>query len=115
MEIEHLQRKEENDTTSSMLQNKVEIARQIQTERFRNTEYRFNSDIQAKDMDEFCYLGKVERLCIQKMYQSLNLSARSYHRIIKVARTIADLEESKEIQEKHLLEAGLYRPGEVLA
>ncbi len=115
VEIEHLQRKEENDTTSSMLQNKVEIARQIQTERFRNTEYRFNSDIQAKDMDEFCYLGKVERLCIQKMYQSLNLSARSYHRIIKVARTIADLEESKEIQEKHLLEAGLYRPGEVLA
>lgn len=115
VEIEHLQRKEENDTTSSMLQNKVEIARQIQTERFRNTEYRFNSDIQAKDMDEFCYLGKAERLCIQKMYQSLNLSARSYHRIIKVARTIADLEESKEIQEKHLLEAGLYRPGEVLA
>ena len=115
VEIEHLQRKEGNDTTSSMLQNKVEIARQIQTERFRNTEYRFNSDIQAKDMDEFCYLGKAERLCIQKMYQSLNLSARSYHRIIKVARTIADLEESKEIQEKHLLEAGLYRPGEVLA
>lgn len=115
VEIEHLQRKEGNDTTSSMLQNKVEIARQIQTERFRNTEYRFNSDIQAKDMDEFCYLGKAERLCMQKMYQSLNLSARSYHRIIKVARTIADLEESKEIQEKHLLEAGLYRPGEVLA
>lgn len=114
VEIGHLQRREEMVTTSSMLQNKVEIARQIQAERFRNTEYRFNSDIQAKDMDEFCYLGKAESACIQKMYQSLNLSARSYHRIIKVARTIADLEESKEIQEKHLLEAGMYRPGEVL-
>lgn len=114
VEIGHLQRREEQVTTSCMLQNKVEVARQIQAERFQNTEYRFNRDIQAKDMDEFCYLGKTERECIQKMYQSLGLSARSYHRIIKVARTIADLDESKMIQEKHLLEAGMYRPGEVL-
>ena len=114
VEIGHLQRREEKVTTSKMLQNKVEVARQIQAERFQNTEYRFNCDIQAKDMDEFCYLGKAERECIQKMYQSLSLSARSYHRIIKVARTIADLDESKMIQEGHLLEAGMYRPGEVL-
>ena len=113
VEIEHLQRKEGNDTTSSMLQNKVEIARQIQTERFRNTEYRFNSDIQAKDMDEFCYLGKAERLCMQKMYQSLNLSARSYHRIIKVARTIADLEGAVNISEAHIAEALGYRESNI--
>ena len=81
-------------------------------ERFQGTAYRFNGDIQAADMDRFCYLGEAEKRCMKKLYEEMGLSARSYHRIRKVARTIADLQGEDRIRTEHLLEAAMYRPAQ---
>lgn len=88
----------------------VMAARKMQERRFEGTGYRFNGDISAQDVEKYCFLGKEERHCIDRIYESLMLSVRTYHRILKVARTIADLEQSEEIKSEHLLEAACYRP-----
>lgn len=85
-------------------------ARRRQEERFAGTKYRFNADISAADIEKYCPLGSVEQKCMERIYEGLTLSARSYHRILKVARTIADLEDQDEIAEEHLLEAACFRP-----
>lgn len=98
--------------SSGRIRERIIVAREIQKERFRGTKYRFNGDIEAADMERFCALGEKEQQCMEQLYQSLNLSARAYHRILKVARTIADLAEAKEITVEHLLEASFYRPAQ---
>lgn len=95
---------------SSNLREAVARARSVQEERFRGTHYRFNGDIEAADIARYCKLGEAEQKVMEQMYHSLQLSVRAYHRILKVARTIADLDDSAEILEKHLLEAACYRP-----
>ena len=85
-------------------------ARDIQKERFKGTEYRFNSDLKPNDFENFCHLGKSEMNYMESIYRKLNLSIRSYHRILRVSRTIADLAGSKDILKEHLLEATGYRP-----
>ena len=61
------------------------------------------------DIDEFCALGKKEKLLMEIAYTKLKLSARTYHRVLKVARTIADLDGSDVIKEIHISEALAYR------
>ncbi len=96
--------------SSAVLQKQVERARRAQEERFRGTNYRFNGDVQAADVDKYCTLGEAEKKCMEKLYGEMGLSARSYHRIRKVARTIADLAGEERIRTEHLLEAAMYRP-----
>lgn len=95
---------------STELRRRVALARKRQKNRFAGTDYRFNGDIEAADMERFCKLGEEEQQTMEQLYHSLQLSARAYHRILKVARTIADLEDSETIQNEHLLEAACYRP-----
>ncbi len=109
--VESLQ-KEACGESSEEMRKQVEKARKIQMERFQGTAYRFNGDIQAADMDRFCYLGEAEKRCMKKLYEEMGLSARSYHRIRKVARTIADLQGEDRIRTEHLLEAAMYRPAQ---
>ena len=109
--VESLQ-KEACGESSAEMRRQVEMARKRQEERFQGTAYRFNGDIQAADMDRFCYLGEVEKRCMKKIYEEMGLSARSYHRIRKVARTIADLGGEDHIRTEHLLEAAMYRPAQ---
>ena len=109
--VESLQ-KEACGESSEEMRKQVEKARKIQMERFQGTAYRFNGDIQAADMDRFCYLGEAEKRCMKKLYEEMGLSARSYHRIRKVARTIADLQGEEHIRTEHLLEAAMYRPAQ---
>ncbi|MBQ0040574.1 MAG: YifB family Mg chelatase-like AAA ATPase [Clostridiales bacterium] len=68
-----------------------------------------NGDMTDADLDEFCKLGKAEKVLMKNAYNSLGLSPRSYKKILKVARTIADMDESREIKEEHLAEALSYR------
>ncbi|MCM1325421.1 MAG: YifB family Mg chelatase-like AAA ATPase [Bacteroidales bacterium] len=96
--------------SSHAIRSRILKARKIQEQRFKGTGYRFNSDMKSVDIEEFCHLGKEEQKCMEHIYQKLDLSARTYHRILKVARTAADLEGEKEIAEKHLLEAAYLRP-----
>ncbi len=83
-----------------------------QKERFRGTAYRFNTDISAAEIDKYCRLGSEESRCMEKLCDSLQLSTRSYHKILRVARTIADLEDCDEIETGHLLEAACFRPSQ---
>ncbi len=97
---------------SETIRRRVIAAREIQRERFLGTGYRFNADIEAADMERYCALGKAEQEYAEQLYRSLMLSARAYHRILKVARTIADLEGAAQIGVEQLLEASFYRPAQ---
>jgi len=98
--------------SSETIRKRIIRTREIQKERFQGTGYRFNGDIEAADIEQYCTLGKAEQQYMEQLYHSLNLSARAYHRILKVARTIADLAEAAEIGIEHLLEASFYRPAQ---
>lgn len=100
----------EKEDSSEMLRSRVEAARERQKQRFIGKRYRFNGDIESSDVEKYCLLGEREQKCMEKLYASLKLSARAYHRILKVARTIADLAGEDRIREEHLLEAACYRP-----
>ena len=63
----------------------------------------------AKDVERYCVLDGDSRTLLKEIFDRLQLTGRSYHRILKVSRTIADLEESEEIREEHVREALLFR------
>lgn len=95
---------------SARMREQVETARRMQLQRFTGTGYHFNADVAAADMERFCCLGDAQRRLMEEIYETMGLTARAYHRIRKVARTIADLEQEESIREEHLLEAVCYRP-----
>jgi len=70
---------------------------------------RFNAELTAKELEQFCTLEEKEKLLLDKAMDKLKLSARAYHRILKLARTIADIENSQDIEVPHLTEAISYR------
>lgn len=108
VELKELQ-SEDVSQSSKELKEQVMKARAIQEERYRGTPYYFNADLETKDIGTYCYLEEEEKQFMEKVFHSLNLSARAYHRTLKVARTIADLAESKKIRKEHLTEAVCYR------
>ena len=111
VDILHLQ-KNIRQRSSEDMRKQILGARKRQAERFAGTDCRFNGDIRAAQVEQYCPLGEEERKVMEQLYSTLQLSARAYHRILKTARTIADLEEREEICGEHLLEAACYRPSE---
>ena len=107
MEITELQASKPGEDSGSM-RKKVMAARQLQRDRYRGTTLRFNGDLSVENMDRYCCLGKEEEQMIKNIFQSMDLSARAYHRMLKVARTIADVEGSERIGKEHLAEAACY-------
>ena len=95
--------------SSEEIRKRVVRTHTIQMERFKGTKIHYNSQIPNSGLERYCALGDEEQEYAKKMYDSMELTARSYHRILKVARTIADIEESKEIKVIHLKEAMCYR------
>lgn len=95
--------------SSEYMRDCVIKARDIQAKRFAGTTLRYNSDITASLIMVYCPLGSEEAEYMRQVYTSMNLSARSYHKILKVARTIADLDNSPDIHIPHLAEAICYR------
>jgi len=80
----------------------VEQARAIQKERFKNKEGRLtNSEMTVPEIEEYCKVGENSKDVLKQMVNSGRLSARSYHKVLKVARTIADLEKSEGIKNSH--------------
>lgn len=95
---------------SKEIRKRVTKARKIQTERFKEKAILTNSEMSNAMIKQFCQLDK-EGLDLLKMaISNLNLSARSYYRVLKLARTIADLDNAQQILQKHLAEALQYRP-----
>ncbi|MCH5248528.1 MAG: YifB family Mg chelatase-like AAA ATPase [Lachnospiraceae bacterium] len=97
------------EESSEEIRARVMKARKIQQERFAETGFRFNTDMKAKDIRKYCRMGHKEERLLESLFVKLKLTARSYHRILKVARTIADLAGSENIEEQHLTEAICYR------
>lgn len=98
-----------SEESSKEIQNRVIACHKIQCERFKREDFSHNSVIPAYRLEEFCYLGEKEKKYMENMYEKMNLTARTYHKILRVARTIADLEEAKQISLSHLNEAICYR------
>lgn len=95
---------------SVTIRQRVEKARQVQRDRFNGTSLTSNADMHPAEMREFCNLDEAGRSLMKSAMAQMQLSARAYHRILKLARTIADLAASPEIQPAHLAEAIQYRP-----
>jgi len=95
---------------SQQVRERVQKARNMQTKRFAGTPLSANSEMNSKDIKIFCQLDDTSLSLLHTAVQRLNLSARSYHRTIKLARTIADLDQSEHIQQAHVAEALQYRP-----
>lgn len=100
---------------SAQIRARVMAAREVQKARFAGYKIQFNGDMGAGEVEQFCLLGDKESRFMEKMFRSMQLSARGYHRILKVARTIADLAGSEQIEEVHLAEAVCYRQMDIFA
>ncbi len=101
---EDLQAKKGGESSAS-IRKRVEEARKIQKSRFKSLGIYFNSSMNKALIEEFCSLGKREQEFLKKVYENLGLSVRGYGKILKVSRTIADLEGSETIRKNHLAEA----------
>jgi magnesium chelatase family protein len=95
---------------SSATRARVETARCRQTERFTGSDMRTNADMGPKEVQHHCQLDGAGDTLMRAAMHQLQLSARSYHRILKLSRTIADLAGEECIQSHHLAEALQYRP-----
>lgn len=104
----------EKGLSSEEMKEMVLQARARQEKRYDGTGIRFNAELTQNAFEKFCKLGKEEKDFAAQIYERLELSARSYYRLLKVARTIADLEDSERIATEHLAEAVCYRAGEML-
>jgi len=95
--------------TSKIIRKRVEKARKIQEERYKDYNIYCNSQLSAALIEKFCVLNEECKAVLKAAFENLGLSARAHSRILKVARTIADLEGSENIEVSHLAEAIGYR------
>ena len=95
--------------TSKEIKKRVNKARKIQQDRYTKEKIYANSGLTPKLIEKYCKLDESGRKILQAAFEKLGLSARAYGRILKVARTIADLEESENIEQRHIAEAIQYR------
>ena len=99
----------QKEPTSEEVRQKVIQTWKIQQERFKAENINFNSQMNSSHIDKYCQLSENEKNILKKATEKLSLSARAIHRLLKLARTIADMDNSENIQANHLLEALQYR------
>lgn len=97
------------EESSEDIRKRVCRTRQIQKARYQGKLGVTNATLCPAEIERYCKLGNKEEELMRQAFQNLGLTARTYHKVLKVARTIADMEESKEIREPHLKEALGYR------
>ncbi len=98
-----------DEESSDTIKSRVDMARAIQLNRFKNDKNYSNAKMNDVQLKKYCALNSTCEEILQTAFNSLNLSARAYSRILKVARTIADLDGCEDILEEHLIEAISYR------
>ncbi len=96
--------------SSASIRGRVEAARERQTRRFAGTKLTCNADMGPTQIKEFCPVDDTARQLLGTAMRQMQLSARAYHRILKLARTIADLAGEERIGTAHIAEAIQYRP-----
>ena len=97
------------EETSDMIRKRVEKAREIQKNRYKNESVLTNADLNEKNIKKYCKLNKSTNKLLESSFEKYGFSARSVDKILKVARTIADLADCEEIEIEHLAEAIQYR------
>ncbi len=98
---------EETDT----IRQRVMKARMRQRKRYQGSGYQFNGELPGREVERYVSLLSKEQNYLEKVFETGQLSTRSYHKIIKLARTIADLEGMDKIKCSHLAEAVCYNSG----
>jgi magnesium chelatase family protein len=94
---------------SDALRQEVEAARQIQLERYKDEEIAYNSQLTPGLLKKYCVLDRETKKLMEAAFQQLSLSARAHHKIIKMGRTIADMDGAEKIDVRHIAEAIQYR------
>ena len=97
------------EESSAAIKKRIVKARNIQRERYRNIGILTNSELSTKGISKFCKVNKESEILLKNAFETLGLSVRAYNKILKVARTIADLENYENIETKHIAEAIRYR------
>lgn len=108
VEYKKLNEKSEAEN-SETIRERVNKARMIQIERYKNEKIFSNSELTPAMIDKYCVLEDDAKLLLENAFETYNYSARSYSKILKLARTIADLEASEIIKMEHISEAIQYR------
>ncbi len=98
-----------NGENSDTIKARVLKCRELQKERYRDTNYNSNADLQGNDIEKFCVITDEAKNILQKGAEALNLSMRGYTRVLRTARTIADMEAKEIIEKPHIAEALSYR------
>lgn len=107
--VEYKKLKDDKPETSKNIKQRVNKARKIQCLRYKKEKIYSNAALTPKMIEKYCIIDQESKDILEKAFNKLGLSARAYSRILKVARTIADLDESNNIQKQHILEAIQYR------
>ena len=97
---------------SKTVRSRVMMAKKIQQERFKETKIKSNSEMKNNDIKKYCQVDERTKKLLNSAVERLGLSARGYHRILKLARSISDLANEKNISSEHIAEALQYRPKE---
>ena len=108
VEYEQLSSKQKEESSAD-IQKRVNKARAIQNERFKGSGITCNAKMTPKATREYCILSEEADSLLKKSFDALGLSPRAYDKILRIARTIADLEESEKIELPHIAEAIQYR------
>ena len=95
--------------SSNTIRKRVNSARQVQVERYKNEGIFYNAQLCHRQILKYCQLDEHSSQMLKTAFDALNLSARAFDRILKVARTIADLDQCLKIKDQHLAEAIQYR------
>ena len=107
--VDYKKLESKNGESSEDIRERVNNARNIQLKRYSGTGIYSNAELTPRLIEQHCALDKESNDILSMSFQKLNLSARAYSKILKVARTIADLDKSENIEKMHLLEAIQYR------
>ena len=97
------------EESSDVIRKRVMKVHEIEEERFKNESFSFNSKIPHTLLSKYCPLSSGDKSYMEETFEKLSLSARAYHRILRVARTIADMDGASQIKREHLYEAICYR------
>jgi len=109
VDYEHIKEPKKGRETSAQIQQRVITAEEIQQRRYKTEHFKHNGRIPSDKIAEYCILGQEEQRIMERYFQKYNLTGRGYHKVLRVARTIADLEGEERIRSRHLTEAVFYR------